>query len=102
MNEIAVKLNKTPTDAAKKQWKTFAIQCQEYRGHLYTNIDKTKQHTINCHFPDMTTRTQKEYNERLNQMNATWSTSYNYAEGEDTAKYGAIKYIKEDTLELYK
>ncbi len=102
MNEIAVKLNKTPTDAAKKQWETFASQCQKYKGHLYTEYNPIGKYTIKCHFPDMTTRTQKEYHERLNQMNATWSTSYNAAEGKDTTKYAAMKYIKEDTLEFYK
>lgn len=98
---MALKLEKTPTYAAKQQWETFADQCQKYNGHLDTGLDNTGKYTINCHFPDMTTRTEKEYNERRNQMNATWSTSYNYAEGEDTRKYAAIKYINENTLELY-
>ncbi len=102
LNEIAVKLNTPPTDAAKKQWETFASQCQGYKGHLYTEYNPIGKYTINCYFPDMTTRTQKEYHERLNQMNATWLTSYNAAEGKDTTKYAAMKYIKEDTLEFYK
>lgn len=86
----------------KKQWETFANQCQKYKGHLYTEYEYHQYYTIKCYFPDMTTKTKEENTRRQEEMGATWWVSYNHAEGEDTAKYGAIKYIKEDTLELYK
>lgn len=67
LNDLGTKLNITPSETAKSQWKTFATQCKNYNGILFiSDYDSGRQlYSLACNFPDLTntkTEIMKLYN----------------------------------------
>ena len=71
--------NIEPTDELKKQWRTYAKKCHADNGILtltkFVRYDGYKAtYYAECIFTDCTTLTKKDYDKRMNDMGANWTS----------------------------